>query len=230
MDITLMVHVAAGALAMVFGFVALYSAKGAVAHRKTGNLFVYVILIMGVTGTALALIHDKSPAVNIPAAVLTSYAALTALTTVRPSLAGSRRLNLATLLVALAVGIANYWMGAQAITNGGKRDGLPAFPFFLFGTIGLLGALGDYRVLTQGVRKGRAKIARHLWRMCFALFVASISLSVRTRIVPHALRAYRPLMIPVLAVLVTMIYWLWRIRRKKTFRRPELRTALEVGA
>ncbi len=229
MDITLIVHVAAGALAMAFGFVALYSAKGAVTHRRTGRLFVYVILVMGVTGTALALIRDKAPAVNIPAAVLTSYAALTALTTVRPSLAGSRRLNLATLLVALTVGIATVAMGIEAIASGGKRDGIPAFPFFMFGTIGLLGAFGDYRVLTRGARKGRVRVARHLWRMCFALFVASISLSVRTQIVPEAIRGYRVLMIPVIAVLVTMIYWLWRIRRKKTFRRTELRTALEAA-
>jgi hypothetical protein len=190
-------------------------------------LFVYAILLMGVTGTALALIRDKAPAVNIPAAMLTSYAAFTALTAVRPSLAGLRSLNLATLLIALAVGTASLAFGVEAIMNGGERDGIPAFPFFMFGSVGLLGAFGDYRVVTRGARTGTVKVARHLWRMCFALFVASISLSVRTQIVPRAIRGYPVLMIPVIAVLVTMIYWLWRIRRRKTFRRPELRTALE---
>src|SRR3954471_75773 len=102
----LIVHIAAGAMAMIFGFVALYSAKGAAIHKKAGMLFVYVVLTMGVTGTALALIRDKAPAVNIPAAVLTSYMALTAMTTVRPSLASSRRLNLVTMMIALAVGVA----------------------------------------------------------------------------------------------------------------------------
>ena len=227
---TLFVHVAAGALAMVFGFVALYSAKGAVTHRKTGMLFVYAILLMGVTGTVLALIRGKSPEVNIPAAVLTSYAAFTAVVTVRPALAGSRRLNTVTLLIALAVAAPTLFLGVEAIANGGKRDGIPAFPFFMFGVIALIGALGDYRVLTRGARRGSAKIARHLWRMCFALFVASISLSVRTQIVPKAIRGYPVLVIPVIAVLVTMIYWLWRIRRKKTFRRLELRTAVELAA
>lgn len=132
--------------------------------------------------------------------------------------------------MALAVGTASIAFGVEAIMNGGKRDGIPAFPFFMFGSIGLLGAFGDYRVLTRGVRRGSVKVARHLWRMCFALFVASISLSVRTQIVPKAIRGYPVLMIPVIAVLVTMIYWLWRIRRKKTFRRRELRTAVEMGA
>lgn len=230
MDLTLVVHIMAGALAMIFGFVALYTGKGAMLHRRSGMLFVYVILTMGVTGTALALIRDKAPAVNIPAAVLTSYMALTALITVRPSLAGSRTINTITMLIALIVGMASVSFGLEAIANGGKRDGIPAFPFFMFGVVGLIGAFGDFRAVTLGARTGKPRIARHLWRMCFALFVASISLSVRTQIVPKAIRGYPVLLVPVLAVLVTMIYWLWRISRKTVFRRPELRTAIEVMA
>ena len=33
------IHVVAGALALVFGYVALYAAKGAPLHRKSGILF-----------------------------------------------------------------------------------------------------------------------------------------------------------------------------------------------
>jgi hypothetical protein len=230
MNLILVMHVAAGALAMVFGFIALYSAKGAAAHRKTGRLFVYVILVMGVSGTVLALVRDKTPVVNIPAAMITCYAAFTALTTVRPGLAGSRPVNIGAMLVALAVSAVTLFLGFDAVASGGRSDGVPAAPLFIFGAVGLIGAFGDYRVLTRGVRKGSVKVARHLWRMCFALFVAALSLSVRTQIVPKPIRGYPVLTIPVIAVLLTMIYWLWRIRRKKSFRRVELRSAVEATA
>jgi uncharacterized membrane protein len=37
-------HVVAGGLALVFGYIALYAAKGAPLHRKSGILFVYAML------------------------------------------------------------------------------------------------------------------------------------------------------------------------------------------
>ena len=43
---TLLVHILAGGLALVFGYVALYAAKGATLHRKSGMLSVYAMLTM----------------------------------------------------------------------------------------------------------------------------------------------------------------------------------------
>ena len=81
---TMAVHILAGSLALAFGFVALYAAKGARVHRKSGMLFVYAMLPMCAFGIVIAVVRGVAPAVNIPAALLTAYLVITALTTVRP--------------------------------------------------------------------------------------------------------------------------------------------------
>jgi uncharacterized membrane protein len=43
------IHVDAGGLALAFGYVALYAAKGAPLHRMSGILFVYAMLTMSCT-------------------------------------------------------------------------------------------------------------------------------------------------------------------------------------
>jgi hypothetical protein len=84
------VHIIAGGLGIVFGFVALYAAKGARLHRKSGTLFVYAMLTMSVLGAAMAAVWGRAPASNVPVGLLTAYLVMTALTTVRPPSAGSR--------------------------------------------------------------------------------------------------------------------------------------------
>src|ERR671933_1927023 len=90
MGALLAVHILTGSLALLFGYVALYSAKGAALHRKSGVLFVYSMLTMAVLGIVLAVGRNKAPSVNVPAGLLTSFLVLTPLTTVRP-LAAPRR-------------------------------------------------------------------------------------------------------------------------------------------
>ena len=84
MRLTLLLHIAAGGLALVFGYVALYARKGAPLHRRSGRLFVYAMLAMGAFGTLIAAVRGVAPATNIPAGVLTSYLVITSLITVRP--------------------------------------------------------------------------------------------------------------------------------------------------
>ena len=63
----------------------------------------------------------------------------------------------------------------------------------------------------QGIPDGWLR--RHLWRMCFALFIAALSFFIgQARVFPKPVRIFPLLALPVLAVLVTMLYWLWRVR------------------
>jgi len=212
------IHIIAGALGLVSGYVALCAAKGATLHRKSGMLFVYSMLTMSVLGIEIAAERGVAPAVNIPAGLLTSYLVITALTTVRPLAARARWLEVAAMLIALGVGVTMLTFGLEAIANGGKRNGMPAFPFFMFGVVGLLGTAGDIRVMRSGALKGASRLARHLWRMCFALFIAALSFSVQaSKLIPKPIRIPGGLLaLPVLAVLVTMLYWLWRVRSKRS--------------
>ena len=220
MRMTLVVHVLAGGLGLVSGFVALYAAKGARLHRKSGMLFVYAMLTMCVAGVAMAAGRGVAPAVNIPVGVLTAYLVITSLTTVRPPAAGSRWLDLGAMLVALAVGLVDLAFGFEALASAdGTRDGIPAYPFFMFGAVGLLASAGDFRLLRSGTLKGAPRLARHLWRMSFALFIAALSFFIgQAKVIPKPVRIPALLALPVLAVLVTMFYWLWRVRIRRSFR------------
>lgn len=45
----LVLHIIAGTIAILAGFVALYAAKGARLHRRSGMLFVLAMLLLGLT-------------------------------------------------------------------------------------------------------------------------------------------------------------------------------------
>lgn len=216
MKTTLALHIIAGGLGLISGYIALYSAKGAKLHRKSGILFVYAMLAMSLLGTTIAIGRDVAPAINVPAGLISSYLVITALMTVRPPVAGSRWLNPVLMLVALGVCVASFTFAFEAFANGGKRNGMPAFPFIMFGLAGLLATVGDLRMMRSGPLQGARRLARHLWRMSFALFIAALSFFIgQAKVIPEPIRIRGLLALPVLAVLVTMFYWLWRVRRKR---------------
>jgi uncharacterized membrane protein len=74
-------HILAGVLALVFGYAALYAAKGGKLHRRSGMLFVYAMVTMSLTGALMAAIAGSQT--NMVAGVLTFYFVTTALITVR---------------------------------------------------------------------------------------------------------------------------------------------------
>jgi uncharacterized membrane protein len=226
-----LVHITAGSLALVSGYLALYSAKGATLHRKSGMLFVYAMLTMCLAGFTLAVVRDAAPGVNVPAALLTAYLVTTSLTTVRPpaDAATARALHIAGMLLVLGVSLANATFGWQAIANGGRRAGIPAFPFVMFSVVGLLAFAGDVRLLRRRSTalplqsalqlQGAARLTRHLWRMSFALLIAAMSFFLgQAKVIPKPIRIAPLLALPVVAVLVTMLYWLWRVRVKRSLR------------
>jgi uncharacterized membrane protein len=217
---TYVVHILAGTLALVFGYVALYAAKGERLHRKSGRLFVYAMLTMCVAGTTIAAVRGVAPAVNIPAGVLTAYLVITSLTTIRPLAQGSRWLNPVLMLVAFAVGLTSLTFAFEALASpDGKRHGMPASAFLLFGVVGTLAGVLDLRMIRSGTLEGASRLARHLWRMSFALFIAALSFFIgQAQVIPKPIRILPLLALPVLAVLVTMFYWLWRVRIRRSFR------------
>ncbi len=214
---TLVLHILAGTLALVGGYLALAARKGGTVHRRGGLVFVVAMLATCVGGVVIAATHDVAAALNIPVSILTAYFVVTSLTTVRPApVVVKRWLDPALMLVALVTASFALKFALEAVAAGGARNGMPAFPFFLFAGVGFLGAIGDVRMLRAGAPVGVARIARHLWRMCFALFVAALSFFIgQADVMPAAIRKPALLALPVLAVLVAMVYWLWRVRRKR---------------
>ena len=216
MQPTLVIHILAGSLGLISGFVALYATKGAPVHRRAGMIFVCVMLTMTLTGTIIAAVRGAAPAINIPAAVITAYLVVTGLITVRPTVKGARWLTIGGMLVAFAVGSITLSFGLQAAASGGTKQGMPAFPFLMFGVIGVLGSVGDLRMIRSGGLQGAPRLARHLWRMSLALLIAAMSFFFgQADELPKAVRIPGLLALPVLAVLATMLFWVWRIRIRR---------------
>jgi hypothetical protein len=229
MKLVYVIHVLAGTLGLLTGYAALYASKGSAAHRKIGMTFAYTMLLMCLFGMFIAIGRGVAPEINIPAAVITAYLIITAVTTVRPGFPGDRALHVALMLTALGIGVADSRFDIEAVSNGGVRKGMPDFPFVMFGTVAFLGVAGDARVLRSGARAGTSRIARHLWRMCFALFIAALSASFQfSRMVPQSLRV-PVMMIPMLVALGSMFYWLWRVRFRKSLHGLRLGRVTQVA-
>ena len=220
--ILLPIHIAAGAVGIVSGFVALFALKGARLHRSSGRVFVSSMLAMTLLGAFIAAAHNVVPQLNVPVALLTGYLVVTALTTVRPP-SGSHRVDLALLLLSLVVTAAFFLFGRQALTSAtGTLRGIPAAPFFVFGAIGLLALVGDVRLVRSGgVRaiRGTPRLVRHLWRMSSALLIAAFSFFIgQAKVIPQPIRIIPLLALPPAIVLITLLYWLWRVQAKRSSR------------
>jgi len=207
-----LIHIVAGFLALGIGAVALYSLKGGKLHRKSGAIFVYAMLVMAGPGALMAAL--KPDRLSAMGGVLACYMATTAMLTVRRR-AGEEFhwLNHAAMLAALALGIVGFKFGFDALDSPtGRLDKFPAAMYFIFGAIALLAGLLDIRMLLARDIQGKHRIARHLWRMGFAMFMAYGSFFLgQAKIFPEPIRKGSILAIPVLVVVVTVLYWIVRV-------------------
>jgi uncharacterized membrane protein len=220
----LAIHIAAGGLAIILGGVALLASKGRTLHRRVGLLFVYAMLTMGMSGTTLALRQSLTNA-NVMGGFMCAYFVLTALTTVRAPSTWTRWLDRLALAVALTLAFFDVAFGVRAMRNpGGTLEGVPFFMLFFLATVLTLAAAGDLRVMRSGPLKGGPRLGRHLWRMCFALFIAAGSFfSIRqrvARILPEPFTSAPMRVLPIALVFLAMFYWLWRVRVRRTFTWP----------
>ena len=206
------IHIAGGAIGIIAGFTALAAMKGAPLHRKAGMIFVYAMIGMAASGAVMAMI--KLNRGNIMAGGLTLYMVATALLTTRRRETRYEWRDLAVQALGIAVTAACLTFGMQALASPtGQVDRYPAPLFFIFGSIALLSSLGDVRLIAAGGLAGRARIARHLWRMCFATFIASGSFFLgQAKVIPKPIRIMPALTVLALIPLMGMLYWLVRIR------------------
>ena len=203
------IHIAAGGLALVLGALALFVKKGGTVHRRSGLMFVYAMLVMGTTAAILGNVGG----------LMAVYFVVTALTTVRPVSPWTRRINVAALALAVGLALLDLLGGLKAFNSPrGVLNGVPFAMLFFIATIMILAAAGDVRIMRFGMPRGGPRLARHLWRMCFALFIAAGSFfSIRERvakILPEPFTTGPMRTLPILLIFGAMFYWLWRVRRR----------------
>jgi hypothetical protein len=229
----LVLHIAAGTLGMLSGFVAVFLLKGSRRHGIAGNVFVVSMLSMAAAGVYLAFM--KSQPGNILGGTLTFYLVATAWMTARRKEQETTVFDWVALLVVLAVGVIEVTCGLEAAKSPtGMKYGYPPGPYLIMGSVALLAVVGDIRMLVRHGISGTQRIARHLWRMCFALFIAAGSIFLaRQELFPAFMRKTGMLYLLSFLPLLLMIFWLIRVRFTNVFKRkasPAVRPELSLAA
>ena len=215
----LAVHIAGGVVAVIAGYGALLARKGSPFHRCAGYAFVGGMLVMALGAMVVAL--QKGQTGQVVSAAFVVYLVGTAVTTFLPDSPRVTRLNTALRILALPVALAFIAGGVARLTIATEsQGGVPATSIavasFLNATVMLLGWWGDVRVSRRGVLRGPARVRRHLWRMCYAAFVASGSFFLgQAKVLPAPLRVGPVLTMLAFLPLLLMFFYLWRYRDRR---------------
>jgi hypothetical protein len=234
----LLVHIVAGSVGLLSGAAAITFRKGSRRHAWAGRIFVIAMLTMGSFAAYLAFLKHQSG--NLIGGIFTFYLILTAWLTARRKNGQTSQWDWALLLIPLALGLTN-WANGIAILRGKAEgsDGVPVGMILFMGSVTLLAAAGDVRMLLAGGVAGAQRIARHAWRMCFGLFIAAGSFFLGPNNRPLRLLTTAGLgshlspaifstglyLALTLAPLVLLIYWLVRLRLTNFYKQKMLQVA-----
>lgn len=217
-DGLLFLHIAGGAVGLLAGAAALMTRKGGRAHRLAGTIFVVSMTIMASIGAAVSPFLPIPQRANVVAGLLTFYLVVSGALAVRRAHIVPGYLDIAGLIVALTtVATGSLWAVQASGSPTGSLDGSPPQAFYVFILLGSAAAIGDLKLVITSRVSGTPRLARHLWRMCAALFIAAGSFFLgQQRVMPVWMRGSPWLLVPALAPLVLMVYWLIRIRMTRS--------------
>ena len=192
--------------------------KGSRRHGIAGNIFFVSMLTMSAAGVYLALMKHQTS--NVFGGLLTFYLVATAWTTARRGDGETRFLDWVALLVATAVAAVIASFGFEALKSATEtKDGVSAGIYFMLSSVALICAAGDLRMVLRGGLFGVHRIARHLWRICFALYIASASVFLaRAQIFPEFLRKTHVIFLLGILPLPLMVFWLVRVQLTTAFK------------
>lgn len=218
-----LIHILGGALALGAGAAALGFRKGSASHAEAGNIFLGSMLVLALTGAVMAALKPERATAVI--GILTAYLVATAWWSARRRDGLAGRFEICALLVGIACLLAQLGFGIMAATSpSGRLDSLPAAAILPFAAIGAIAAGSDLKFILRGRLSGRQRIARHLWRMCTALFIAAASFFLGQQDeFPEWLRNKPIWFMPPFATLGLMAFWLMRIRHPAAFDRLTMR-------
>jgi len=211
--LALAVHFAGGLVSIVAGTIALSVTKGGRLHKQSGLVFTSAMLVLGLTAAGIGT-YENRPG-QVFAGLIAAYLVLSAMTTVKPLPGIGQRFDVALMVLAFAYAAANLYAGVAewldpTVTVVGRPRVVPPL---VGGTVILLAAIGDLRAIRAGGLRGSRRLARHLWRMCFGLFVATGSFFLgQMKFIPEPVRIVPLLLVLAFAPILFLFYWMWRVR------------------
>ena len=207
----LLFHICTATIGLLSAVLALSFRKGSGLHGAAGTVFFVSMLGMSASGAWLAA-FVRPVIIHVVVGLLTFYLVATGwrATVRRDGRTGA--FDVCTLLLALLIAAFSWRFGFEAANNHtGMKDGIPAAFYFSYGSLALLFAIADMRMLILGGYTGSQRIARHVWRMCTALLIATVSLFPQQRLLAQLLRDSSLLWLPHFVLIASLIYWLVRI-------------------
>jgi len=206
---------------MISGAAAPSIRKGARLHRLAGGVFVASMFVTYLIGAGVAPFLEEGQRPNFVAGIMALYLLVTGWRTARQRERRAGIAEAAGLVIALAIaGTGAVFMQMGAASPAGTIDGSPPQAFVQFTVAGVAAAAGQLNVLLRRGISDAARIARHLWRMCFSLFLASGSFFLgQMQVLPDGLRHTAFPFVAAFAPLQGMLFWLvwvrtgWRRRR-----------------
>nr|MDQ4088123.1 hypothetical protein [Pseudomonadota bacterium] len=189
--------------------------KGSRLHASAGTGFALAMLVLGVTATILARLKGDSGLGM--GGMLTCYFVATSWVTARRRDGTTGPFEIVACAFAFGAAATTAWVGLTAtapptpVGNG---------PLFALAAVCLLAGLLDLNVILRRKLSPAQRIARHLWRMCFAFFIATGSFFLGQQdVMPEAVRGSPVLFLLAFAPFALMAFWLVRIRFPKMIAR-----------
>jgi hypothetical protein len=209
----LILHIVAGSIGLISGSAALLFRKGARLHRISGLVFVGSMLVMSGIGACVAPFLPLPERATSLAGMLTFYLVVTAWLSVRRKQDDVGLVDCMMLLVSTSISVVAavfIWMASHS--PGGTLDGQPRQAFYFFVIVGSFAAIGDVRLVMKNGLNGVERVARHLWRMCVALFIAAGSFFLgQQKVFPASMRGSPVFFVPEIIILVVLLFWLYRV-------------------
>jgi hypothetical protein len=172
--------------------------------------------MLAIFATGFAIVEAR---LSFPNVILAGYFPVTAWLAVRRKESRARAAEMIAMLVGAAAATLLLTSGIQAARAGGSLEGAPAAIYFVFGGVATLAVLLDLKMLLQGGVAGVSRIARHLWRMCYALFMACGAFFLGQQdFLPEPVRGSALLFGLALAPLLLMFAWLVAVRVMRRFK------------
>lgn len=217
------IHIASGLAALLAGTVAVTARKGGAGHAAAGSWFAGSMMLLGVTAAILE--PFRSPPGSPLGGVMVCYFVATSW------MAARRRGGTTGTFEIVGCGVA-LTLAAAMIRGGltGATTPAGAGPVFALGAVCLLAGLLDLNAILRRKLSRRQRLARHLWRMCFAFFFATGSFFLGQQdALPAALRGSPLLFALAFAPFVVMMFWLARVRFAKPFGQAAQPVAVRTG-
>ncbi|HEX8623055.1 MAG TPA: hypothetical protein VF718_13895, partial [Allosphingosinicella sp.] len=209
MNVLMGIHIAAGILALPAGTLAVVAGKGGRLHARAGTGFFASMLVLGVTASILEPFRD--PPGSPIGGIMVCYFVATSWVAARRRDGTTGKFEIVACAAALGLFALMFW---GAFTGAGSTP-VGRGPIFAFAALSLLAGLLDLNAILRKLTAVQ-RISRHLWRMCFAFFIATGSFFLGQQdVLPEAVRGSPILFLLAFAPFGVMAFWLARLRFAK---------------